>query len=416
MALPDPPKNLTATAASSTQINLTWDDCSDNEDGFHVYRTTVSGQTPNLLVGTTAANAVSHQDSGLTPSTTYYYAVAGFIRGQGDGLLSLIASGTTQAGATAPTAPSGLALVQNGLNDITVSWLDNANNEEGFRIEVDTTSSFTAPVTYPDPPLGFPVSPGTGGTAQTNIGGLQQNTVYWLRVYAFNAQGWSSYSASLKVQTEQIGTGGTRPSPPSDLTATAGDLEVALAWTDNANNEQWWQIYGSLDGISYSPLPFPHGYFPFPNKSSHTVTNVPAGVLVYYKVRCGNATGPSEFCLPASATATQPGSGLQPYGGIIKGSKYGFGSSITSGSGASTTIFTGRTAFVIEGVWMSAPSGDLLPQLVVGSSIIFAPSAGRLFVSTKGQRMFIPADSTLKINRVGSGAGTAYWHLTGVFL
>jgi hypothetical protein len=77
--VPNPPSGLTATAASSTQVNLSWTDNSSNETGFEVKRATDSGFTQNVvwiggIQGTTYAN------TGLNPSTTYYYKV----RAQGD--------------------------------------------------------------------------------------------------------------------------------------------------------------------------------------------------------------------------------------------------------------------------------------------------------------------------------------------
>ena len=64
--------NLVAKAASTTQINLTWQDNSGNESGFHIYRKTgLSGAFS--LTATAPANAVSFQDTGLTPGTYYEY-------------------------------------------------------------------------------------------------------------------------------------------------------------------------------------------------------------------------------------------------------------------------------------------------------------------------------------------------------
>lgn len=67
--VPTIPSNLTATAVSSTQINLSWTDASSDETGFKI-------ESPaGTLITTTAANATSYNHTNLTCNTTYSYAV-----------------------------------------------------------------------------------------------------------------------------------------------------------------------------------------------------------------------------------------------------------------------------------------------------------------------------------------------------
>ncbi len=47
ITVPDAPTNLTASAVSSSQINLTWQDNSTNEEGFHIWRSFTSGLGPD---------------------------------------------------------------------------------------------------------------------------------------------------------------------------------------------------------------------------------------------------------------------------------------------------------------------------------------------------------------------------------
>lgn len=64
---------LDATTASTTQINVTWNDNSDNETGFRLERRIGAGSWGTVT--TTAANATSYSNTGLTPATTYEYRV-----------------------------------------------------------------------------------------------------------------------------------------------------------------------------------------------------------------------------------------------------------------------------------------------------------------------------------------------------
>jgi uncharacterized protein (TIGR02145 family) len=74
--VPVAPSNLTGTVASTTQINLSWTDNSTNETGFKIERKTGNGTY--AVVGTTATDVTTFNDTSLTPSTTYTYRVYSF--------------------------------------------------------------------------------------------------------------------------------------------------------------------------------------------------------------------------------------------------------------------------------------------------------------------------------------------------
>src|SRR6185295_11261331 len=73
---PAAPTALSAGAISSTQINLTWTDNANNEDGFHIERSTDNLNFSEL--NSTALNIVSYSDVGLTAGSTYYYRVRAY--------------------------------------------------------------------------------------------------------------------------------------------------------------------------------------------------------------------------------------------------------------------------------------------------------------------------------------------------
>ena len=72
------PVGLTATATSSTQINLSWTENTDNEEGFAIERslTGTGGWNP---IGTTAANVTTYSSTDLSASTQYFYRVRAFL-------------------------------------------------------------------------------------------------------------------------------------------------------------------------------------------------------------------------------------------------------------------------------------------------------------------------------------------------
>ena len=71
---PTAPSNLSATAVSSNQINLSWTDNSANETQFKIQQArTTNG--PWTQISTVNSNVVTFSSTGLNPSTTYYYQV-----------------------------------------------------------------------------------------------------------------------------------------------------------------------------------------------------------------------------------------------------------------------------------------------------------------------------------------------------
>ena len=79
--VPSEPGNLSAVAASATEINLSWMDNSDNETGFKIERSldNINWQ----IIETVAANITSYADTGLAENTEYYYRISA-TNSQGD--------------------------------------------------------------------------------------------------------------------------------------------------------------------------------------------------------------------------------------------------------------------------------------------------------------------------------------------
>jgi len=95
-ALPPPaPSGLSATAASSSEIDLSWTDNSSSEMGFKIERKTGSGGT-YAEIATVSAGVISYSSTGLTASTAYYYRVRAYSSG-GNSSYSSEASATTSA-------------------------------------------------------------------------------------------------------------------------------------------------------------------------------------------------------------------------------------------------------------------------------------------------------------------------------
>lgn len=93
---PAAPSGLTASAVSSSQINLSWTDNSSNETGFKIQRKTGAGGTYASIASVTA-NTTIYNDTGLAAGTAYYYEV-GATNASGSSPWSNEANATTVGG------------------------------------------------------------------------------------------------------------------------------------------------------------------------------------------------------------------------------------------------------------------------------------------------------------------------------
>jgi hypothetical protein len=90
---PAPPGNLTATAISSSRINLSWTDNSANETGFKIERAAASSG-PFSQIAIVGTNVKTYQNTGLQRNTRCYYRVRAY-NAAGDSAYSNTASAIT---------------------------------------------------------------------------------------------------------------------------------------------------------------------------------------------------------------------------------------------------------------------------------------------------------------------------------
>lgn len=92
--IPSAPTNLTASAVSRSQINLSWADTATNESGFKIERCTGATCSNFAQIATVGANVKIFSNSGLKRNTSYRYRVRAY-NGSGDSVYSNIASAKT---------------------------------------------------------------------------------------------------------------------------------------------------------------------------------------------------------------------------------------------------------------------------------------------------------------------------------
>jgi hypothetical protein len=182
---PAAPGSLTATAVSSSQINLTWTDLSSDEAGFIIERTSAGSSWAEIArVG---SNLTAYADVGLQPNTTYTYRVSAFSAG---GSSAPSGTASAQTAQVPPSAPAGLNASAVSKSQINLSWTDTSSNEDGFKIERATGKGSFSQIAVV----------GVGATSYPDVG-LSANTSYTYRVRAYNTAGNSGYSNTDTAKT-----------------------------------------------------------------------------------------------------------------------------------------------------------------------------------------------------------------------
>jgi serine protease len=191
---PTVPTNLTATAASPSQIDLAWTASTDNVGvaGYRIFR-------EGVHVATTTTT--SHSDTGLPPSTTYSYYVVAFDAAGNTSAQSNSAGATTlppPPGQTMHVASIAMALKRSGINTsalATVAIVDAAGNP----VAGANVSGHWSGVTS-DTDVGLTDSTGKVTLQSNNVKRAPKGTTFTLSVDNVVLSGWT-YDAAANVET-----------------------------------------------------------------------------------------------------------------------------------------------------------------------------------------------------------------------
>ncbi len=198
--LPTGPSNLAATAVSSSQINLSWQDNSTNEKGFKIKRKNgLNGIY--TAIATVGANVTNYADTGIVDGGTRYYAVWAYNDNGESAYSDEVSAYVSGSNPNPPAAPSNLTTqigsdpICLGGFEIKLNWFDNSNNESGFKIEEKmcqpTCGSFTSRWT---------VGPNTKTANVRCLSKTIKGYFYYYRIKAYNQYGESAYSNEATIK------------------------------------------------------------------------------------------------------------------------------------------------------------------------------------------------------------------------
>ena len=191
---------LAVTTASSAQLNLAWTQNPESDlNHYNVYSGTTAGFSVNLAttVPTATPTTNSFSNTGLSPSTTYYYKVSAVDNAGNIGPLSTERSGTTNP-STDTTIPS-----------VTItSPINNASLASGSIV--------------------------VQGIASDNLGGsgildvqVRTDNNPWFIATPQSPGNWSTWSRTVQL-------------------TTVGLHFIQARSTDNANNMVWYDLFVNI--------------------------------------------------------------------------------------------------------------------------------------------------------------------------
>ncbi len=225
----------------------------------------------NVSIGTT--NNTTMTKVGLTNGTNYSYTVRAY-NAAGWGAKSAAASAAPRTVPSAPGAPT----VSPGNGQNVISWTAPANGGSAVtKYELKRGSTV--------------LKSDITGTSYTDTG-LSNGTSYSYTVRAYNAAGWSGFSAAT------AGTPRTVPAAPA-ITATAGNKQNTITWSAPANNGAGvtkYEISRKTGTGAYTVLNANV------TATSYTDPSLTAGTAYTYRVRAYNAAGWGNYSAEKSAS------------------------------------------------------------------------------------------------------------------
>ena len=312
-SVPAAPSSLSAVAETSTLVNLNWEDNSDNDTGFKIYRST--DNTNFTLIDTTIENVTSWTDT-VPSAGTYYYKIAATNSGVGDsastssvtvGTASLVGVTDAPYGGTAWTIPGKIEAENfdagtNGSNDTTSSnigggYRDSAVDIGGagpaqatssgtgymigwtaagewmkYTVNVTTTASYRLDLSLASTTPGGVIHVEVDGTNVT--GGINvPDTGGWLTFEVLSKENISLTQGThvIRLVVDQISSssGGAgncdwlqftpmsaaAPAGPSQLYASpSSGSQVALSWKNNSSAATGFVVQRSSDGSTFTTI------------------------------------------------------------------------------------------------------------------------------------------------------------------
>jgi fibronectin type 3 domain-containing protein len=274
-AVPAAPSNAQPTLITTGEIDLTFQDNSNNENGFYIFEQ-IASNNPNLIATLPAdtdpaPNTLTYQVTNLTPGTTYAFSVQAFNNAGPSGPTSFKT-------ATLTLAPTNLAAASvKGKVNLTWTAPTGAVTYNVYRSLASGGEAGTTPIATG---LATPSYTDTSAAA---------GTTYFYEVTAVDAGGESALSNEATTTTT--------PAAPVNLTASASGTQVSLSWSTSTGAASYNVYRSTTSGGETGTQPIATGL----TSTAFSDSGLANGTTYFYVVTAVGSSGESAFSTEAHA-------------------------------------------------------------------------------------------------------------------
>jgi fibronectin type 3 domain-containing protein len=285
-ALPAVPSSVTATPNAATKVTITWSESAlPNTLPISSYNI-LRGTSPSTLVKVGAQTTTKYVDTGVSATTTYYYAVEAVDTGHDTSPMSPTSQVATPA---MPAAPVDVSPTANAATKVTVTW-SGVVPPSGLPIQSYNIFRGTSPAAL--------TKLASAPTTQfVDAAASPQSTYYYATETVDTGGDISPMSAIAQVVTPPL------PAAPVNVVATANTAtQVTVTWSENIPpNGLPIQQYNIFRGTSPGSLVEVAS-----RTSSPFIDNAAtSGTTYYYAIEAAD-TGHDTSPMSATAQVTTP--------------------------------------------------------------------------------------------------------------